>query len=217
MNYEQHGDVAVLHFDDGKANAVGHDFIQAMNEGLDRAEREAKALVVLGRPGLFSGGFDLSELKKGPEASKALVMEGARLFLRMFSHPQPLIGACTGHAIAAGAFMLLCCDTRIGIAGDFKLGLNETAIGMILPVFGLELAAARLSKRHLNSAVIQAKLFNPEEAVDAGFLDLVVAEEELKQHSIDAAAQLAQYPAEAYAGNKLAAAASKISALCNRG
>ena len=131
-------------------------------------------------------------------------MAGAHMLLRMFSHPQPLLGACTGHAIAAGAFMLLSCDTRIGCSGDFKLGMNETAIGMTLPVFGLELANARLSRRHLNAAVIQARLFNPDQAVDAGFLDRVVAEEDLKQQSIETAAQLAEYPAEAYAGNKLA-------------
>ena len=210
MNYEQEGDVAVLHFDDGKANVVGHDLIAAMHQGLDRAQEEAQAVVILGRPGRFSAGFDLEEFKKGQQAGVELVTAGARMLLRMFSHPQPLIGACTGHAVAAGAFMLLSCDTRIGIPGDFKLGLNETSIGMVLPVFGLELAAARLSRRHLTAATIQARLYNPEDAVDAGFLDMIVAEEDLKQRSIETAAQLAVYPAEAYAGNKLAIRESSI-------
>ena len=210
MNYEQHGDVAVLHFDDGKANVVGHDLIATMHQGLDRAAKDAKAVVILGRPGRFSAGFDLDELKKGQQESLALVTAGAHMLLRMFSHPQPLIGACTGHAIAAGAFMLLSCDTRIGTAGDFKLGLNETAIGMVLPVFGLELAAARLSRRHLTAATIQARLFNPEEAMDAGFLDEVVSGDQLQQRSIEVAAQLAKFPAEAYAGNKLAIRESSI-------
>lgn len=204
MNYEQRDDVAILHFDDGKANVVGHELIAAMHQGLDRAEQEAQAVVILGRPGRFSAGFDLEELKKGPQAGQELVNAGGKMLLRMFSHPQPLVGACTGHAIAAGAFMLLSCDTRIGTAGDFKLGLNETAIGMVLPVFGLELAAARLSRRHLTSAAIQATLFNPETALDAGFLDEIVTGEELLQRSIEVATQLAQYPAQSYAGNKLA-------------
>ena len=204
MNYEQHGDVAVLHFDDGKANVVGHDFIAGMHRGLDQAEKDARAVVILGRPGRFSAGFDLEEIKKGQEAARELVTAGARMMLRLFSHPQPLLGACTGHAIAAGAFMLLSCDTRLGTAGDFKLGLNETAIGMVIPVFGLELARARLSRRHLTAATIQARMFNPEEAVDAGFLNQVVSAEELQERTIEAAAQLAQYPTESYAGNKLA-------------
>ena len=204
MNYEQHGDVAVLHFDDGKANVVGHDFIAGMHRGLDQAEKDARAVVILGRPGRFSAGFDLEEIKKGQEAARELVTAGARMMLRLFSHPQPLLGACTGHAIAAGAFMLLSCDTRLGTAGDFKLGLNETAIGMVIPVFGLELARARLSRRHLTAATIQARMFNPEEAVDAGFLNQVVSADELQERTIEAAAQLAQYPTESYAGNKLA-------------
>jgi enoyl-CoA hydratase len=210
MNYEQQGDVAILHFDDGKANVVGHDLVNAMHEGLDRAERDARAVIVHGRPGRFSAGFDLDELKKGPQQTVELVTAGAKMLLRMLSHPQPLLGACTGHAIAAGAFMLLSCDTRIGTAGDFKLGLNETAIGMALPVFGLELAAARLSKRHLSAATIQARLFNPEEAVDAGFLDRVVSAEDLLQQSIETAAQLAQLPTETYAANKLLIRESSI-------
>lgn len=204
MIYELQGDIAILHFDDGKANVVGYDLITAMNQGLDRAEKEARAVVIEGRPGRFSAGFDLDELKKGAQESVDLVSAGGKMLLRMFSHPQPLVGACTGHAIAAGAFMLLSCDTRIGTAGDFKIGLNETAIGMVLPVFGLELAAARLSRRHLTSAAIQATLFSPETARDAGFLDEVVTGEELLPRSIEVATQLAQYPTQSYAGNKLA-------------
>jgi enoyl-CoA hydratase len=128
----------------------------------------------------------------------------------MFTHPQALVGACSGHAIAAGAFMLLCCDTRIGTAGDYKIGLNETAIGMTLPVFGLELAMARLSRRHLTAATIQARLFDPETALDAGFLDQLVDAEGLLERSIEVATQLAQYPLHAYAANKLAIRAAAI-------
>jgi enoyl-CoA hydratase len=210
MIYEQGGDVAILHFDDGKANVVGHDLIASMNEGLDRAEKDAKAVVIVGRAGRFSAGFDLEEFKKGPEAGTALVSSGAKMLLRMFTHPQPLVGACSGHAIAAGAFMLLSCDTRIGTAGDFKIGLNETAIGMTLPVFGLELATARLSRRHLTAATIQARLFDPEAAVDAGFLDQVVDAENLLERSVEVATQLAQYPQKAYAANKLAVREASI-------
>ena len=74
--YEQAGTVAVLGFDDGKANAVGHSFIDAMNEGLDRAVQDAQAVVLAGREGLFSGGFDLKEIGKGPEAAGQLVGRG---------------------------------------------------------------------------------------------------------------------------------------------
>ena len=120
MEFELKETVALLSFDDGKANAVGHDFLDAMNAGLDRAEKEAQAVVIQGRTGVLSGGFDLKEFKKGAEASAQLINKGAHTLLRLFSHPQPVVIACCGHAIAAGGFLLLTADNRIGGAGDFK-------------------------------------------------------------------------------------------------
>ena len=204
LNFKLQGDIAILQFDDGKANVVGHTFIDAMTEGLDRAEREAKAVVITGRPDRFSAGFDLSELSKGAEATRQLVGRGAQMLLRMYGHPQPLIAACSGHALAAGALMLLACDTRVGVIGEYKIGLNETAIGMGLPVFGQELAKARLSKRHLTRAFIQAQIYNPAGAVAAGFLDEAVVRADLMNTALAHANLLAGYPGNAYAMNKKA-------------
>ncbi len=213
IEFSQRGDVAVLTIDDGKANAVGNAFIDAMNKGLDRAEKEAKAVLIAGRTGVFSGGFDLKEFQKGPEATTALVTRGAHLLLRVYSHPQPIVAACTGHAVAAGAFLLLAVDTRVGASGAFRIGLNETAIGMTLPVFGLELAKARLSKRHQTTAVVQAHLFDPEGAKDAGFLDAIAPPDQVLGVALEHAVALATLPGAAYAGNKLAVRADTIAAI----
>ena len=196
LKFEQ--DIAILTFDDGKANAVSHDFIDGMMSGLDSAENEARAVIILGKPGMFSAGFDLKEIQKGPSEANALVERGAHMLFRLFGFPQPVIAGCSGHAVAAGAFTLLACDTRIGVSGDFKLGLNETAIGMTLPVFGHQLAQNRLSKRHMTAAVIQSQMYSPDEAVDAGFLDTVVSPDELKTACITAAEQLMTLPTKTY-------------------
>ncbi len=211
--YEQKGEVAVISLDDGKANAVGHALIDEVNEGLTQSLAAAKAVVIAGRPGMFSAGFDLKEFENGPAATMALVAKGARMMLRLFSHPQPVVAACTGHAIAAGAFMLLAADTRIAVQGDFKIGLNETAIGMTLPVFALELSKARLSKRHQSAAVIQAQLYAPDAAIDVGFIDEVVAADDVLARAIEVAGMLAAYPGSAYAANKLALRASAIATI----
>ena len=202
MEYRLEDDVAVLTFDDGNANAVSHAFMDSITEGLDRSKNESKAVVILGRAGMFSGGFDLKEIQKGPDEAMALVNRGAHMVFRLFGVPQPVVAGCTGHAIAAGAFMLLTCDTRIGARGDFKLGLNETAIGMTLPVFGRELARNRLSKRHLTGAVIQSQMHDPEEAVDAGFLDQLVDPDEVEATCLATAKQLAVLPGKTYAQQK---------------
>lgn len=202
LSYDQVGRVAHIKFDDGKANVVGHALIDTLSEALDRAEQDAGAVVLQGRDGKFSAGFDLAEIQKGPAEAKVLVDRGARLFHRLFDYPLPLVAACSGHAVAAGAFMLLCSDTRVGIDGAFKIGLNETAIGMTLPVFGYELANSRLNRTCLTAAFVQSRLYDPKGAVEAGYLDQVVDADALETAALGAAAQLAELPGDAYAANK---------------
>ena len=195
-------DIAIIELDEGRANAVSHQLIDDVSRGLDEAEKTAKAVLIRGREGMFSAGFDLKEFKKGPEATQALVKRGTEILLRIFMHPQPVIAECTGHAVAAGAFILLAADTRLGAEGDFKIGLNETAIGFELPVFGLEFAKARLSKRHLQNAVVQAELYDPAQAVDVGYLDSALPPDALHQAALETANRLAELPGEAYGKNK---------------
>jgi len=202
VRYEQRDGIAVLHMDDGKANALSHSAIAELGAALDRAEQEADALVWIGRPGRFSAGFDLSVMRSGGEAVGALVVAGAELFAQMLAHPKPIVAACSGHALAAGALALLASDRRIGTRGDFKIGLNEVAIGMTLPHFGVEMAQARLSKRHFARAVAQAEIYSPEAAVDAGYLDLSVAAEDLLETAVGEATRLSTLSGPAFAATK---------------
>ena len=201
--YELIDHVAVIVMNDGKANAFGPNMIAAVNEQLDRAEAEAKAAVLAGRPGLFSGGFDLRVMRgDDPAASRAMTLGGARLMMRLYGHPQPLVIAATGHAVALGAFCLLTGDYRLGTAGDFRIQLNETAIGMSLPPFGLMLARERLSRRYLSRATIAAAMFSPAQATDAGFLDEVVAADEILETAQKRARAMVELDGAAYAAVK---------------
>jgi len=208
LSYALVADVAVLAMDDGKANALSHEMIDALGKALDRAESEAGAVALLGRPGRFSAGFDLATMKAGPEAVRGLVTAGAELLLRFYELPLPTVVGAGGHALAAGALLLCAADTRIVAQGDFKIGLNEVAIGMTLPIFGVELARDRLSKRHFGAAVIQARLYDGAGAVDAGFADRAVPAEAVNAGTLEAAGVLAQLPRDAYAGSKRQARAA---------
>lgn len=157
----------------------------------------------VGREGVFSAGFDLKELQKGPAEREALVGRGAHFLHRVFTHPQPVVAAATGHAIAAGALLLLASDSRVGARGDFKVGLNETAIDMALPVFGLELARCRLDPRRLTEAVTQATLYDVEEARSVGYLDELAEADAVLERAIEVATKLAELPPGAYAANKM--------------
>ncbi len=203
VQYELLGDVAILRIDDGKANALDPGIIDALRSGLDRAEKEAAAVLLTGRPGRFSAGFNLGVLRDGgPDAARGLVTAGAQLASQLARHPAPVVIACNGHALAMGAVLLLAADLRIGASGDFKIGFNEVAIGMITPVFLLEFARERLSKRHLQRATVQAEIYSPEALVGAGFLDRVLAPDDLFAGSLEDAQRLAQLPRAAFAGTR---------------
>jgi enoyl-CoA hydratase len=198
-------DVALIRMDDGKANVINLAMIASLNAALDEAEAKAKAIVLSGRQGRFSGGFDLQALTgSGQEAAINLLDAGARLLVRLYGNPLPVVGACTGHAIAMGVFILHACDTRVGASGAYKIGANETINGMVLPLFALELSKARLNPLHVTKAVVQAFIYDPIEAVQAGYLDILTELDTVEAHAIAIAGQLAQLPGHAYHGNKMA-------------
>ncbi|TDG11667.1 crotonase/enoyl-CoA hydratase family protein [Seongchinamella unica] len=205
MKYEIDNNIATLTFDDGKANVVGVTFLEEINACLDRAEEEQVAAVILrGREGMFSAGFDLKEFEKGVEEGLSMVRQGFELLIRLYSFPLPLVAACTGHGIAMGAFMMMSCDMRIATRGDFKMSLPETRISMDLPPILLELTRSRISRRHMTRVALLSEVYNPEQAIDAGFVDEVVDASELTARSMAVAAELAQLPQQQFAANKLA-------------
>jgi enoyl-CoA hydratase len=183
---------------------VSHRVIELLHAGLDQAAAEARAVAIVGRDGKLSAGFDLTEMTAGIEQARALVGAGGRLLMRLFGHPQPVVVAVTGHALAAGALLALACDLRIGADVAAKIGLNETAIGMGLPRYATELAAARLAPTHLTRAAIQAEIYDPTGAVEAGFLDRVVPAAECEAVAIAEARRLGQLRTGAYSHTKSA-------------
>ena len=204
-------DVALIRMDDGKANAINFEMMAALNDALNKAEAGAKSIVLSGREGRFSGGFDLKAFATiGADGVGKMLDQGGELLLRLYGGPLPVVAACTGHAIAMGVFILMACDTRVGASGDYKIGANETATGMNLPVFALELARARLSSAHLTKAMVQAFIYDPQGAVEAGFLDTTVALDAVEARALAIAGQLAMLPTGAYAWNKNAVRKSTL-------
>lgn len=202
VHSETHDGIRVLRLDHGKPNVISEAVANELIDALAQAEQSADAIVLLGKPGMFSGGFDLATMAQGPAAAAAMVKAGGRLLAAIYDHARPVVVGCTGHAIAMGAFMTMAGDYRIGARGAFKIGANETAIGMTLPTFGIELARACLSKRHYDRAIVQSTIYDPEGAVDAGFLDVVVEPERVEAEALGAAARLAQLKQPAFRNNK---------------
>ncbi|MDX6746442.1 crotonase/enoyl-CoA hydratase family protein [Polaribacter sp. PL03] len=203
VTYTSEENYAILTINNGKANAISSEVVEGLNAGLDKAEQENKVVVLTGKAGIFSGGFDLKVMTKSPEAAKELVTKGSRLSLRMLSFPQPIIIACSGHAIAKGAFLLLSADYRIGVEGDFKIGLNEVMIGMTMHNAGIAIAKARLSEVYLNRSVNNAEIYSSKQAIAAGFLDIIVSEDHLLPTAIKVAEMSSKLNKKAHAETKL--------------
>lgn len=202
LKYELRDGVAVLTMDDGRANALGHPMIDAIGAALRRAETEAKSVLIAGREKRFCAGFDLQVMAAGREHVTPLVTAGAELMLDMYTHPLPIVIACTGHALAAGGLLLLSADLRIGAEGDFKIGLPEVAIQMTLPIFGIELARDRLARNHFTAAVTQARIYNPVEAAQVGYLDLTAPSDALLATAFARAQELGALPQPAFRNTK---------------
>ena len=200
---EIQNEIALIRMDDGKANAINFEMLAALNAALDEAEAGAKAIVLAGRDGRFSGGFDLNAFASlGADGVYKLLDAGAELLLRLYGGPLPVVAACTGHAIAMGVFILNACDTRVGASGEYKIGANEAVTGMQLPVFAMELSRDRLSPAHLTRAMVQGFIYGPEGALEAGYLDMLAEADNLEAKALAVAGQLAQLPGKAYAWNK---------------
>jgi enoyl-CoA hydratase len=204
VTYALDGAVAVITIDDGKANALTHEVLDDLRGALDQAESEATAVLLVGRDGRFSAGFDLSVMTSGEEQMRALVIDGARFLVRLFTFPLPVVTACTGHALAAGALVLLASDQRIAADGAFKIGLNEVAIGMPLPQFAVDLARYRMPPSRLDSALL-GQVFAPADAAVAGYVDRVVPAADLAKEALATAQQSAQLRTGAVARTKQAA------------
>ena len=200
---EQRDGVLICHIDDGKANALSAEMIAAISAVVTGAEHDdsVHALVLHGRPGRFSAGFDLSVMTAGDLGAVAsLVSDGGALVRTLYGSSIPVVAACTGHALAAGALVLLGCDVRVGADVDCKIGLNEVAIGMVLPDWAFTIAVDRLSKRHIQRAVATARITSVTGAVDAGYLDEVVLAASLLDVAVERAAGFAVLDRRAYAG-----------------
>ena len=213
VSYEKSDEFATITMDDGKVNVMSVPMMKEINHALDQAEVDSAVVILTGRQGIFSAGFDLSVFGDGPEHLQEMIRTGAELAERVMAFPTPVVAACNGHAYPMGAFLMLSADIRIGAKGPYRIGMNEVAIGITVPLFAIEIAKHRLTPAYFNRAVVNAEMFSPDEAVDAGFLDRAVAEEDLLEVSKQSAKRLCGLDMASYRATKTKAKASTLGML----
>src|SRR5690349_25139017 len=110
VTYSLDGRIATIAMDDGKANALSIAMLGELHSALDQAERDEAVVVLTGREGRFSAGFDLKVFTEQPERIVEMLTLGATFSERILGFPTPALVAAPGHAIAAGSFALLAAD-----------------------------------------------------------------------------------------------------------
>ena len=189
---EKEGDVSVITLDDGKVNVFSPAMIEQLNALLDQVPKDSGSLLIQGKEGMFSAGFDLKVMQGGDtQKKKKMASGGFRLLARVFGFPRPVVAACSGHAIALGAFLLCCADYRVGVKGEFIVQANETRNNMSIPTPILEISKSRISKAHWYRAILNAEAYNIEDSIEAGYLDEVVEAGNLLNRAMEVASDLA--------------------------
>jgi enoyl-CoA hydratase len=213
LRYELRDSLATIALDDGKVNALSLGMIGEIGAALDRAEKDGAAVVLLGRPGVFSAGFDLATIRSGGVDAPRMLIGGFELAARMYAFSHPIVAACTGHALAMGAFLLLASDYRVGAEGAFRIAANEVSIGLTMPYFAIEICRARLTPACFQRAMLHSEIFAPHAAREAGFIDQVAAPAELEEQARVAAARIAALPRATYTATKLRVREAALAAM----
>jgi enoyl-CoA hydratase len=213
VSYQCAESVARIAMDDGKANVLSLPMQAELHEGLDRAERDEAVVIITGRTGVFSGGFDLGVLRGGGEDALSMLKGGFELAERLLSFRFPVVVACSGHAVAMGLFVVLSGDYRIGVTGNARLMANEVAIGLTMPRAAIEICRQRLSPASFTRVVVLAEPFSGQQAVEAGLLDAVADASDLETRAIGVATALRSLDMEAYRSTKIRARRPALEAL----
>ncbi len=199
LQIERQPPVRLVRLDTGKRNVLTLEAVEALKDAIS-ADSEAPVVVLSGRTDGFCSGLDNASLAKGAAQREELLAAMAELLLAAIIGPTRIVVACEGHAVAAGAMLLLVADLRLGAPGSYKIGFTEPRLGMPLPKLPTLLARERLDRRRLHELTVLGRTVDPEGAVAAGFLDRLVAVDDLHAAALESAEELARLSDTAYQG-----------------
>lgn len=202
VHYEFGDGVATIRIDDGKRNALSPQVLLELYAALDRAEADGAIVILTGREGVFSAGFDLNVMKRGGPAALGMLRRGYALTARVLRYPHPVIAACNGHAYAMGVFLMLSADYVIGSRGEYRISANEVAIGLTMPRVAAAMLRHRLTPAACQRAVVLSETFDPEAARGAGFFDELAEPAALLQRARARADEFAKLAGPAHTASK---------------
>jgi enoyl-CoA hydratase len=214
---DRDGGIRVLTLDRPPANAEDETLLGDLRLALDGAAADdaVRAVVLTGAGAFFSGGFDLAAPRRDDAAAAAIRDLFRDTHLRLLTLPKPTVAMVNGHAIAGGLVLVLACDYRLGVEGDYRIGLNEVAIGAAYPRVAFEIVRLRLSHARASELLLGAALYPASQALRLGVVDELLPAATFAETVLRRAARLGAFPREAYAHTKaalVAEAAARVAA-----
>jgi len=207
-----HGAVRELRLNRPPANALSPELIHAIIRAVDSAPRNgAQALVLSGSPGRFCGGLDVPLLLTMDRSSiQAMWRDFYSMMCVLAACPVPLAAAITGHAPAGGTVLSLFADYRIVVDGDWKLGLNEVAVGLTLPPIIFSVLRRLVSAHQAERLAVSGILISPPEAMRIGLVDEIVPLEQVVERAVSWCQGMIALPAVAMTATRQQARADLV-------
>lgn len=201
---EDRDGVVVVRMARGKGNALSTDFLLALVDALGEVEASnARAAVLTGQGKIFCAGMDLTAILEGGAAYVQGALAALSEFCeRLAKFPKPVVAAVNGHAIAGGCIGLMACDYRILARGRARVGLTELAVGVAFPTWPMEIARFALPSVQLEEAMYTAATYQPEAALERGFVDELADAEQVVERAVEVADQMGSVPGEVFRHTK---------------
>jgi len=200
------GAVRILRLAKPPAHAIDEALLLDLQTALRQAmdDSSVRAVVLTGSGRFFSAGFDFAAPHRDAAAVNRMMDLYRRVHVELLSLPKPTLAMVNGHAIAGGAILVLACDYRLAVDGEYKVGLNEISVGATFPRVAFEIAALRLSHARASEMMLGASLYPVSQATRLGLVDEMLPAETFEATTLRRAARLAAFPREAYAHTKAA-------------
>jgi Delta3-Delta2-enoyl-CoA isomerase len=199
-----HGPVRELRLDRPPVNALSAELILALQQAIVAAPTQgARAVILSGSPGRFSGGLDVPSLLALDRAAMDKVWHDFYGLLRAIAQsPVPLATAITGHAPAGGTVLSIFSDWRIMAEGDFRIGLNEVQVGIQMPPLILKALRRLVGPREAELMAVGGELVSAQEALRIGLVNAVASPEQVVPRALEWCQRLLALPPEAMLGTR---------------
>ncbi|MBC8479242.1 MAG: enoyl-CoA hydratase/isomerase family protein [FCB group bacterium] len=183
----QIGATVILQLNRPRANAINSKMVSDLSEALEECAKNpsVKGVILTGLPGMFSGGLDVIDLyPRDREYMLRFWKDFTNLLMQLFNYPKLLFSAISGHSPAGGTVLAIMTDYRIMADGDYNIGLNEVAVGLILPHSIGQVYQYLLGNRQAEKLALTGALLFPRDAMKYGLVDEVCDPDQLESRCL---------------------------------